>query len=223
MNLKNSNRKNSGRSEVTRDQLMRAAERLFAINGLENVSVRAIIAEAGQKNESALQYHFGNRDGLVSALQDQRNSQVSAKRAELLGEMHRSHHQLTLREVCTLMVKPAFLLCRADNSFRDFLGVFGQLLLSSSRSVVSTLEKREVEVMREMKDMLQSRVTHLDEELFETRFENTARFAILSMSRRAREKGSFRGKGADFFISNLVDTMAAMMAAKPSRETSAAR
>jgi len=202
---------------------MRAAEKLFAINGLENVSVRAIIVGAGQKNESALQYHFGNRQGLVRALQVQRNSEVNAKRAELLRDMHQRDHQLTLREACTLMVKPAFLLCRTDNSFRDFLGVFGQLLLSSSRSVVSTLEEHEVEAMREMKDMLKSCSSHLDEELFETRFENTARFATLSMSRRAQEKGSFRGKTADFFINNLVDTMAAMMAAKPSRETLAAR
>jgi len=164
-------------------------------------------------------YHFGNREGLVSALQDQRNCQVNAKRAELLTEMHRCGHQFTLREVCALMVKPAFLLCRSDNSFRDFLGLFGQLLLLSGKSVVSTPETREVEVMREVKEMLQSCVSHLDEALFETRFENTARFAILSMSRHAREKGSFHGKEADFFINNLVDTMAAMMAAKPSRET----
>ena len=39
---------------------MRAAEKLIAQAGVENVSIRKIIAAAGQKNESALQYHFKN-------------------------------------------------------------------------------------------------------------------------------------------------------------------
>ena len=38
------------KGEITRRQMMRAAETLFARDGLENVSVRALIQAAGQKN-----------------------------------------------------------------------------------------------------------------------------------------------------------------------------
>ncbi len=47
---------------------MDAGERLFAERGIEGPSIRELIAEAGVGNKSALQYHFGTRDGLVSAI-----------------------------------------------------------------------------------------------------------------------------------------------------------
>jgi AcrR family transcriptional regulator len=215
--------KNPSRAESTRDQLMRAAEKLFSIHGIGNVSVRSIIAEAGQKNESALQYHFGNRAGLFSAIQKQRNHQIDLKRRELLKEMRLGTRTMTVRDVCILMVKPAFLLCRSDTLFRDFLGAFGQMILSSSQPVVLTLQRQEAEVMNEIKNLLGSCVPQLDADMLAVRFEDTARFATQSISLRAREKLAFRGKNADFFISNLIDTMAAMMAAKVSKETQALR
>ncbi|MGX4735966.1 TetR/AcrR family transcriptional regulator [Kitasatospora griseola] len=52
---------------TTRDRLLAAAERLFLQRGVGQVSVRAINAEAGL-NPGAVHYHFGSRDGLVTAL-----------------------------------------------------------------------------------------------------------------------------------------------------------
>ena len=45
-----------------------AAEALFAERGLDGVTTREILDAAGQKNQSALQYHFGSREGLILAL-----------------------------------------------------------------------------------------------------------------------------------------------------------
>lgn len=45
----------ASRGDVTRQALMRAAERLFAEKGGNNVTIREIVETAGQKNESALQ------------------------------------------------------------------------------------------------------------------------------------------------------------------------
>ena len=55
------------RTVATRIRLMRAMEKLCAQHGVENVTVRAVVEEAGQKNESALQYHFKNLKGLIIA------------------------------------------------------------------------------------------------------------------------------------------------------------
>ncbi|WP_258572938.1 TetR/AcrR family transcriptional regulator [Actinomadura parmotrematis] len=51
----------------TRDRLLDAAERLFLEKGADRVSVRAINAAAGL-NPGAAHYHFGSREGLVTAL-----------------------------------------------------------------------------------------------------------------------------------------------------------
>ncbi|MER7705674.1 TetR/AcrR family transcriptional regulator, partial [Kitasatospora sp. NPDC097605] len=52
---------------TTRDRLLAAAERLFLQRGTDQVSVRAVNAEAGL-NPGAVHYHFGSREGLVAAL-----------------------------------------------------------------------------------------------------------------------------------------------------------
>ena len=60
------------RSEATKHALMRAAEKLVADGGMENLSIREIVAIANQKNESALQYHFKNLTGLLNFKHDVR-------------------------------------------------------------------------------------------------------------------------------------------------------
>jgi AcrR family transcriptional regulator len=50
-------------SEVTRERIMKAAERLFAERGYDGTSVRAIVAKA-RVNQAAINYHFEGKDGL---------------------------------------------------------------------------------------------------------------------------------------------------------------
>ncbi|MGN6749624.1 MAG: TetR/AcrR family transcriptional regulator [Xanthobacteraceae bacterium] len=50
-------------SEVTRERIMRAAERLFAESGYDGTSIRAIVAKA-KVNQAAINYHFDGKDGL---------------------------------------------------------------------------------------------------------------------------------------------------------------
>ena len=50
----------ASRGDATRQALMRA-ERLFAEKGGTNVTIHEIVETAGQKNESALQYHFKSK------------------------------------------------------------------------------------------------------------------------------------------------------------------
>jgi AcrR family transcriptional regulator len=50
-------------SEVTRERILKAAERLFAERGYEATSIRAIVAKA-RVNQAAINYHFAGKDGL---------------------------------------------------------------------------------------------------------------------------------------------------------------
>jgi AcrR family transcriptional regulator len=50
-------------SEITRERIVKAAERLFAERGYEATSIRAIVAKA-RVNQAAINYHFGGKDGL---------------------------------------------------------------------------------------------------------------------------------------------------------------
>jgi AcrR family transcriptional regulator len=50
-------------SEVTRERIMKAAERLFAESGYDGTSIRAIVTKA-KVNQAAINYHFDGKDGL---------------------------------------------------------------------------------------------------------------------------------------------------------------
>lgn len=68
----------TARGQRTRERILDAAERLWSERGVAGVSMRQIRIAAGQANSSALQFHFGGRDGLLRALADRHVPQVAA-------------------------------------------------------------------------------------------------------------------------------------------------
>src|ERR1700739_350945 len=87
-------------SEITRERILKAAERLFADRGYEETSIRAIVAKA-RVNQAAINYHFSGKDGLyrevlraaIRALTEQQLGQAqemkSMSREKALGEFIR--------------------------------------------------------------------------------------------------------------------------------------
>ena len=73
--------------ELARATLIEQAERLFAERGIEGVSLRDVSAAAGQRNHSAAQYHFGDREGLVAAVFRARMHEVGRRRQERLDQL----------------------------------------------------------------------------------------------------------------------------------------
>ncbi len=70
----------------TREQIIRSAEQLFATHGIDGVSLREINKVAGQRNSSALQYHFGDRNGLLRAVLDKHRAETEPRRHALLDQ-----------------------------------------------------------------------------------------------------------------------------------------
>jgi len=69
-----------------RDVLVSTAERLFAEQGIDAVSLRTVMAEAGT-NVAAVRYHFGSKDSLVEAVVRARSEEIRAIRDELLSTL----------------------------------------------------------------------------------------------------------------------------------------
>ena len=66
--------------------LIAAAERLFAARGIDGVSLREINREAQQRNTTSLQYHFGDREGLLRAIMAKHGREIDARRNALLDQ-----------------------------------------------------------------------------------------------------------------------------------------
>jgi AcrR family transcriptional regulator len=65
--------------------LLDAALALFAERGISGSTMREIRIAAGQSNTAALQYHFGDRAGLLRALLERELPRLVARRKELLA------------------------------------------------------------------------------------------------------------------------------------------
>ncbi|GAB2888532.1 TetR/AcrR family transcriptional regulator [Nocardioides pacificus] len=107
--------------ESTRLLLMETAERLFALRGIEGVSVREIQLEAGQSNSSVITYHFGSKDGLVQALVRHRHGGLDERRAAVLAEMRADETAGDLRAMVWLVVRPLIASIRAGEMYVPFL------------------------------------------------------------------------------------------------------
>lgn len=107
----------------TRQKLIRAGEYLFARHGLD-VSISEIHSHAGQKNSSAVHYHFGSKDELLREviakhkITDTRADEIRARLAE---------HADDPRRVVDILIRHHCERLRTEDG-RDFARISNHLL-----------------------------------------------------------------------------------------------
>ena len=202
---------------------MRAAEKLIAQSGVENISIKEIVATAGQKNESALQYHFKHLTGLLGAIHAERSEQVQAKRATRLATVLEQSSKPSLRQLCALMVEPTFELARANVEFRRYVKAFGHELAISETSPLKVVSTKGGggESGQQTGILLRTALAHLEEEVYRRRMEAAIMLCSTSMHHQARQKNAFRGHQSDVFLHNLIDALVGLLSAALSPETQA--
>ena len=91
---------------ATKAAVFNAAERLFALNGFQNVSVRDITAEAGV-NLASVNYHFGSKDALLFEIFRRRTAELNRERARMLHEANDRHQgKPPAREILEALFAP---------------------------------------------------------------------------------------------------------------------
>ena len=131
---------------ATKAQVFNAAERLFALNGFQNVSVRDITAEAGV-NLASVNYHFGSKDALLFAIFRRRTGELNRERARMLHEAGDRHAGAPpVREILEALFAPP--LRWADPA-------------NDRRISVQFIIRARSEGTAEMREALQNDVSHL--------------------------------------------------------------
>ncbi|MFF0815034.1 TetR family transcriptional regulator [Rhodococcus sp. NPDC003318] len=77
----------NSRGDATRQLLLVTAEQLFAERGIAAVPLRDIGIAAGQKNHAVVQYHFGDRESLVSEIIALRAQASEERRVEMFADL----------------------------------------------------------------------------------------------------------------------------------------
>jgi AcrR family transcriptional regulator len=93
-----------GRGSTAKDKLVTAAEELIAVRGLHGASASEVVRAAGQRNNSAIGYHFGSWDGLVAAVWARHAERINADRRARLADAPAD--TLDLRELVRIYVDP---------------------------------------------------------------------------------------------------------------------
>ena len=202
----------------TQAALLRAAERLFAELGIGPTSTRAILREAGQRNESALQYHFGGREGLIDALYAERGAQVGDERERMLRELDASGDVQDVRRLCAVAVLPPVRIVRRDPEFALFLKVVGQLAFLPSDALQDSATRFSGASVAEVGSRIRVQLP-IPKALADRRIDLMHRMAVLALSQRALAGGSFEGPDADLFFETLLDAMAAVLEGPVSPDT----
>ena len=196
----------------TRERLIETAERLFAAGGVYGVSLREIVRASGARNVTALQYHFGDRRGLLRAVLERHRAEVESARHALLDAYEAGEHD-DVRALSAALVRPLAAKL-AYPSGRAYLQILGELVnrpepligrASVSDPADSTYRWR----------ALTAPLLEEDAARLHRRFV-AVRFTMIELARRAQS-----GPHADdrLFTSHLIDLVAAVLLAPLSAET----
>lgn len=118
---RNGRERPNARGEATRLEILLKAEQLFAEQGISAVPLRDIGLAAGQKNNVAVQYHFGDRESLVREITVFRSQAGEEIRTELLAELISRPEPATVRDIVEVFVRALACHFTDDNHYLAFL------------------------------------------------------------------------------------------------------
>ena len=199
---------------VTRDRLLRAGERLFAERGIDGVTVREINQLAGQRNSSALHYHFGSREGLLAEIRVRHREPIEERRVAMLDALERAQRTDDLRALVETIVYP-FAAELATESGRDYLRILPQVTGRMRVPVGKLPSTFGPHGIRRTLRYAHRCLPELDPVLRAERLAVATEFTTNMIARRAQEIdiGVMFRFPEEQFLSNLVDmTVAALVA-----------
>lgn len=195
----------------TRDRILRAAERLFAARGIDAVSLREVNREAQQHNTGAVQYHFGDRDGLLKAVVDRHRYDSEPRRHALLDQYEEQGDD-DLRTLTTALVHPIASKLNDTDGGRDYLQIAGQYYARPVSFDRLFPQPEPTNSMRRWNGILDTMTPS-------PRLAQRAaaiRFTFAELARRAAEEPSDEDR---LFVSHLVDMVTALLSSQPSANT----
>jgi len=138
----------------TKQQLIDAAEQLFAERGVDNVSSVDIVRAAKQKNRSALQYHFGDKTTIIHAVLDKHSMGITEARKAMLDRLEQ-HNQITLRGIINALVQPVAEKLNDTNGGHHFLKINSQLMANEAYAQLRRERSLAMPQVFRFQDMLQ--------------------------------------------------------------------
>lgn len=163
-----------------KEQIVLAAERLFAAHGLEGVSLRQVSTAAGNGNNSAVQYHFGTRDRLIQAIFEYRLPDLNERRRVLAAR----HRPGDLRSWVECHIVPV--LEQGEQRGSHYLSFVAKLQQTGQRDVFDQMSEEFRQPTRQFREGIAEYLAHIPEPLRGHRVAQATAFAVHAGSQRER-------------------------------------
>lgn len=209
-------------SEHTRQQLILAAEKLFAESGIDGVSLRQINIAAGQKNSSAAHYHFGSKDALILSIYKHRMEHVNERRLATLDQLTLDGNENNVHDLVGAIVYPIVAEIDADESGRNYIRFMAQAIGHPQLDLVELWHQEHSGGLARALELLRHALPDVPDPLFGQRFGLAFEQIVHSLADREKLRSSAANTfeiDAPLFVSNLVDCIAGAMAAPVSART----
>ena len=180
----------------------------------DGVSLREINREAGQSNTGAVQYHFGDREGLVTAIIMKHRRDTEPRRHALL-DMYEDAGVRDLRALASALVSPAAAKLADADGGRAYLQVSAEYYTRPSRMPNRAPAISPIDSIVRWHSLLDPLMPAEERAVLHTRFP-AIRFAFVELARRAA--GDPR-EDDRLFTSHLTDLVTALLEAAPSAPT----
>lgn len=160
----------------TKQRLLDVAERLFALNGYQGTSLRAITTEA-QANLAAVNYHFGSKEALLEAVLQRRLGPLNKAREEHLHQVLQAAEtrQVSPRciDVLRAFVEPTLCFREEGPGARHFLLLIGRSVAEADDAVRLSFLRQVKPVFLLFKQSLQLALPQLSETILLARLHFT--------------------------------------------------
>ena len=191
---------------------MRAGEHLFARRGIQGTHIREINVLAGQRNPSAVHYHFGSKEGLVEAILLRHQEAVEIEAARRLDELESRETTVSVRELVEAMVRPLAAEL-GSASGRDFLRIVPQFIGPLDANLREGVVEPVTAQSRRLLALLEARMGHLAPALRRERLVAYTLVLTALLAERARhlEDHPPAPLDAEQFTRHLLDVVVAVV------------
>jgi AcrR family transcriptional regulator len=207
----------------TRDMLVLAAERLFAERGIDAVSLREINLAAGQRNKSAVHYHFGGKPELVEAIFARGTKAVDAARHERMDALESRNEPPKLRDLVAILVQPLAEQIDGGPGGSHFVRFLGRIEGDPAWTLLRFRGKFGDDGVQRVFAKIFELLDSLPRTILTQRLRDAISFYVRSLGDREHRivlgKSSGRELPLAVFVSSLIDSISGMLAAPVSNET----
>ena len=137
-----------------REKILDTAEALFAENGIDAVSLRAVNAAAGV-SPGVLHYHFGGRDKLVEAIIDRRMTPLMETRRRMI-ETLTDRNDYSIRDVIAVLIDPLYeLISREGGAGRRYIRFIARLFSDHSELLMEANRRGQHQFLAKLPALIQ--------------------------------------------------------------------